>query len=122
VTQAHILVAEDDPDAMKTISSLLTFKGHHVIGAKDAHEAASVFRANTNINIILSDYSMGGGSKDGDALFIALRDELAARKCKFVMTSDLVTGERRAYLEKNGVQIILKFKLYREFQKILGLP
>lgn len=118
----HIIVAEDDEHSRNYLTKILEHRGHTVYPTIDAIEAARIFQGNPHIMVIVSDYDMGGGDKNGDALFAATRDELARRNGTFILTSDIAPERIREYLAKQGVKVILKVEISKRLEDTLGIP
>jgi CheY-like chemotaxis protein len=110
----HVLIAEDDPDCMKTLTSIIAHRGYVVHTAADGIKAAEAFLATPEIIVVISDYSMGGELRDGDAFFTAIREELERRKALFIISSGVVSTEKRSFFEAHGVRVIEKYHLYNK--------
>jgi sigma-B regulation protein RsbU (phosphoserine phosphatase) len=55
-----VLVVEDDPASCKILETVIAKWGYEVITASDGSEAWEIFRANSDIHIIVSDWMMPG--------------------------------------------------------------
>ncbi|CAH2601233.1 Histidine kinase [Rhodovastum atsumiense] len=58
---ATILLVEDDPDVLESISVLLADAGHRVIPARNGGEALGVLRSTERLDALVSDVVMPGG-------------------------------------------------------------
>jgi CheY-like chemotaxis protein len=91
---ATIVVVEDQPDSLKLLSTLLTLKGHQVIGLLDGERVAELARTHQPAPaLILLDIQLPG--RDGYAVLAELRG-LADRPWKVVALSAHATPEDRA--------------------------
>jgi CheY-like chemotaxis protein len=72
VTVATIVVVEDQPDSLKLLTTLLTIKGHSVIGLASGDTLADVMRTHEPTpNLVLLDIQLPG--RDGFALLEELK-------------------------------------------------
>jgi DNA-binding NtrC family response regulator len=69
-----ILVVDDDPGILSYLEEILGSSGYHIIPKPDAESALSVIREGTNVDLVVSDYSMPG--MDGHEFFAALKQIL----------------------------------------------
>jgi DNA-binding NtrC family response regulator len=66
-----ILVVDDDCDVLSYLENTLSTFGYNVISKDDAVSALSVIQEGTEVDLIVTDYTMPG--MDGHEFFIALR-------------------------------------------------
>jgi len=96
---ATIVVVEDQPDSLKLLSTLLTLKGHQVIGLPNGDRVAEVARTQTPA-LILLDIQLPG--RDGYAVLEELK-ALAERPWKVVALTAHAMPEDRARAEAAGL-------------------
>jgi CheY-like chemotaxis protein len=89
---ATIVVVEDQPDSLKLLSTLLTLKGHQVIGLPNGDRVAEVARTQTPA-LILLDIQLPG--RDGYAVLEELKG-LPGRSWKVVALTAHAMPEDRA--------------------------
>ena len=89
---ATIVVVEDQPDSLKLLSTLLTLKGHQVIGLPNGDRVAEV-AGTQNPALILLDIQLPG--RDGYAVLEELK-ALAERPWKVVALTAHAMPEDRA--------------------------
>lgn len=90
---ATIVVVEDQPDSLKLLSTLLTLKGHQVIGLPNGDRVAEVARTAPLPALILLDIQLPG--RDGYAVLEELKG-LADRPWKVVALTAHAMPEDRA--------------------------
>jgi two-component system cell cycle response regulator DivK len=91
---ATIIVVEDQPDNLKLLSTLLTLKGHQVIGLANGERVAEVARTHQPAPaLILLDIQLPG--RDGYAVLEELKG-LAERPWKVVALTAHAMPEDRA--------------------------
>lgn len=90
---AIIVVVEDQPDSLKLLSTLLTLKGHQVIGLPNGDRVAEVARTAPLPALILLDIQLPG--RDGYAVLEELQG-LAERPWKVVALTAHAMPEDRA--------------------------
>lgn len=95
---ATIVVVEDQPDSLKLLSTLLTLKGHQVIGLPNGDRVAEVARTQTPA-LILLDIQLPG--RDGYAVLEELKG-LPGRSWKVVALTAHAMPEDRARAEAAG--------------------
>ena len=95
---ATIVVVEDQPDSLKLLSTLLTLKGHQVIGLPNGDRVAEVARTQTPA-LILLDIQLPG--RDGYAVLEELK-AFAERPWKVVALTAHAMPEDRARAEAAG--------------------
>jgi len=97
---ATIVVVEDQPDSLKLLSTLLTLKGHQVIGLPNGDRVAEVARTHQPAPaLILLDIQLPG--RDGYAVLEELQG-LAERPWKVVALTAHAMPEDRARAEAAG--------------------
>jgi CheY-like chemotaxis protein len=90
---ATIVVVEDQPDSLKLLSTLLTLKGHQVIGLPNGDRVAEVARTQPLPALILLDIQLPG--RDGYAVLEELKT-LPERPWKVVALTAHAMPEDRA--------------------------
>ena len=95
---ATIVVVEDQPDSLKLLSTLLTLKGHQVIGLPNGDRVAEVARTQAPA-LILLDIQLPG--RDGYAVLEELKG-LPERPWKVVALTAHAMPEDRARAEAAG--------------------
>ena len=69
---ATIIIVEDQPDNLKLLTTLLTIKGHHVVGLPNGDRLAEVVRTQQPVpSLVLLDIQLPG--RDGYALLEELQ-------------------------------------------------
>ena len=97
---ATIVVVEDQPDSLKLLSTLLTLKGHQVIGLPNGDRVAEVLRTHQPTPaLILLDIQLPG--RDGYAVLEELKG-LAERPWKVVALTAHAMPEDRARAQAAG--------------------
>ncbi len=81
---SHLLVAEDDPEILELVKTILETDGHNVLAVTDGREA--VAKANENIDLFLLDVAMPGLS--GYQAAEAIRKKFPKAKIMFVTSRD----------------------------------
>ena len=70
--RATIVIVEDQPDNLKLLATLLTVKGHQVVGLSDGDRLAEVMRTHQPVpNLVLLDIELPG--RDGYAVLEELK-------------------------------------------------
>jgi len=91
---ATIVIVEDQPDNLKLLSTLLTLKGHHVIGLPNGDSVAEVLRTHQPTpSLVLLDIQLPG--RDGFAVLEELK-ALPERCWKVVALTAHALPEDRA--------------------------
>ena len=90
---ATIVVVEDQPDSLKLLTTLLTLKGHQVIGLPNGDRVAELARSQPVPAIILLDIQLPG--RDGYAVLEELKT-LPERPWKVVALTAHAMPEDRA--------------------------
>ena len=93
MTVAIIVVVEDQPDNLKLLTTLLTIKGHRVIGLSSGDTLSEVVRGEPKPDLVLLDIQLPG--RDGYALIEELKT-LPARTYKVVALTAHALEEDRA--------------------------
>jgi CheY-like chemotaxis protein len=97
---ATIVVVEDQPDNLKLLSTLLTLKGHQVIGLPNGDRVAEVLRSHQPTPaLVLLDIQLPG--RDGFAVLEELRG-LPDQRWKVVALTAHAMPEDRARAEAAG--------------------
>jgi CheY-like chemotaxis protein len=97
---ATIVVVEDQPDSLKLLSTLLTLKGHQVVGLPNGDRVAEVARTHQPTPaLILLDIQLPG--RDGFAVLAELQG-LAERPWKVVALTAHAMPEDRARAQAAG--------------------
>lgn len=91
---ATIIVVEDQPDNLKLLTTLLTLKGHQVVGLPNGDRLAEVVRTQQPVpDLVLLDIQLPG--RDGYALLEELK-QLPERSWKVVALTAHALPEDRA--------------------------
>jgi len=98
VTVATIVVVEDQPDNLKLLTTLLTIKGHQVVGLPNGDRLAEVVRTQPP-DLVLLDIQLPG--RDGYALLEEL-NALPQRSWKVVALTAHALEEDRARARAAG--------------------
>ena len=97
---ATIIVVEDQPDNLKLLTTLLTLKGHHVIGLANGDRLAEVVRTQQPApDLVLLDIQLPG--RDGYALLEELK-ALPERSWKVVALTAHALPEDRTRASAAG--------------------
>jgi CheY-like chemotaxis protein len=81
----HLLVVEDDPDSREILVAALREAGHSVAAAASADEAMARL-CDTPLDVVISDYQLGGARPSGEAIV------RAAKRHEPPIPTVLVTG------------------------------
>ena len=95
---ATIIVVEDQPDNLKLLATLLTIKGHTVVGLMNGDTLAEVVQSNTP-DLVLLDIQLPG--RDGYELLEELK-QLPERSWKVVALTAHALPEDRARANAAG--------------------
>ena len=99
---ATIVIVEDQPDNLKLITTLLTLKGHQVIGLPNGDRVADVLRTHQPTpNLVLLDIQLPG--RDGFAVLEELK-QMPERSWKVIALTAHAMPEDRARAEAAGFQ------------------
>jgi two-component system cell cycle response regulator DivK len=91
--RATIVIVEDQPDNLKLLATLLTVKGHQVVGLSDGDRLAEVMRTHQPVpNLVLLDIELPG--RDGYAVLEELKT-LPGRSWKVVALTAYALPEDR---------------------------
>ena len=93
---AKILVVEDSPDNMKLCRTLLTLKGHEVIGLASGEGLLETIRQSLP-DLVLMDIQLP--DKDGFALLREIRDSRFRELRVVALTAHAMSGDRERALE-----------------------
>lgn len=97
---ATIVIVEDQPDNLKLLTTLLTIKGHQVIGLANGDRLADVVRTHQPVpDLVLLDIQLPG--RDGYALLEELKG-LPERSWKVVALTAHALPEDRARTSAAG--------------------
>jgi CheY-like chemotaxis protein len=88
---ATILIVEDSPDNMKLFSTLLTLRGHTVVGAANGDGLLNVL-GHTSPALVLMDIQLPG--KDGFALLADIRESPHRALRVVALTAHAMAGDR----------------------------
>ena len=88
---ATILIVEDSPDNMKLFSTLLTLRGHTVVGAANGDGLLNVLD-NTSPALVLMDIQLPG--KDGFALLADIRKSPHRALRVVALTAHAMAGDQ----------------------------
>jgi two-component system cell cycle response regulator DivK len=99
VTVATIVIVEDQPDNLKLLTTLLTIKGHRVIGLANGDRLTQVLEAEPKTDLVLLDIQLPG--RDGYALIAELLT-LPERSWKVVALTAHAQEEDRARARAAG--------------------
>ena len=92
----RILIVEDSPDNMKLFRTLLTLKGHEVIGLSGGEGLLDAIEQGT-FDLVLMDIQLPG--KDGFALLREIRSSPAGTMRVIALTAHAMTGDRERALQ-----------------------
>lgn len=97
---ATIIIVEDQPDNLKLLTTLLTIKGHQVVGLPNGDQLAEVVRTHQPVpNLVLLDIQLPG--RDGYALLEELKT-LPERSWKVIALTAHALPEDRARASAAG--------------------
>jgi CheY-like chemotaxis protein len=100
VSVATIVIVEDQPDNLKLLTTLLTIKGHQVVGLANGDRLAEVMRTQQPVpSLVLLDIQLPG--RDGYELLAELQT-LPARSWKVVALTAHALPEDRARASAAG--------------------
>jgi CheY-like chemotaxis protein len=88
---ANLLIVEDSPDNMKLFRTLLTLKGHVVVGIPGGEELFSTLAAGRP-DLVLMDIQMPG--KDGFALLAEIRESEYRDLRVIALTAHAMAGDQ----------------------------
>ena len=99
---ATIVIVEDQPDNLKLITTLLTLKGHQVVGLPNGDRVAEVLRTHQPTpDLVLLDIQLPG--RDGFAVLEELK-QMPERSWKVIALTAHAMPEDRARAEAAGFQ------------------
>ena len=97
---ATIVVVEDQPDSLKLLTTLLSLKGHQVVGLPNGDQLAEIMRTQKPVpELVLLDIQLPG--RDGYAVLEEL-NELPERSWKVVALTAHALPEDRARASAAG--------------------
>lgn len=97
--QRKIVVIDDDPEVVKSLSLILTSKGYHVIPATSALEGMGLL-ANESPDLVILDIRMP--RLDGFEFLRSLRQSLKTKDLPVIIASALSDGESRLRAKEMG--------------------
>ena len=117
---ATIVVVEDQPDSLKLISTLLTLKGHRVIGlGSGAGLAQTLVQERPPVALVLLDVQLP--ARDGFQVLTDLRSAQGERPWKVVaLTAHAMAGDRERALAAGFDGYITKPIDVRTFSEEIG--
>jgi len=99
VSVATIVIVEDQPDNLKLLTTLLTIKGHQVVGLPNGDRLTEVVRSQPAPDLVLLDIQLPG--RDGYELLAELQG-LPERSWKVVALTAHALPEDRARASEAG--------------------
>jgi len=87
---ATILIADDDPDFVQIIRTILTAEGYDVLSAKNGEEALSVMRE-SDVDLLLLDVMMAS-VLDGLSLAHEMQADPALKSMPVIMISSIISS------------------------------
>jgi len=99
VSVATIVIVEDQPDNLKLLTTLLTIKGHQVVGLPNGDRLTEVVRSRPAPDLVLLDIQLPG--RDGYELLAELQG-LPERSWKVVALTAHALPEDRARASAAG--------------------
>jgi DNA-binding response OmpR family regulator len=87
---ATILIADDDPDFVQIIRTILTAEGYDVLSAKDGDEALRVMRE-SDVDLLLLDVMMAS-VLDGLSLAHTMQADAALKGMPVIMISSIISS------------------------------
>lgn len=110
-----ILLVEDELNIRKALIRLL--RDHEVIDAPDVVTAQGVLSTGTEIDLVLSDVMMPGGTgADLHRWVLEVRPDLASR---FAFMTGGMRDDVKSYVLKTGIPILDKPFTYAEIKELL---
>ncbi|HSJ76129.1 MAG TPA: response regulator [Gemmatimonadales bacterium] len=91
-----ILIVEDSPDNMKLFRTLLSLKGHEVVGLSGGEGLLDTIEQG-NFDLVLMDIQLPG--KDGFALLREIRSSPVGTMRVLALTAHAMTGDRERALQ-----------------------
>ncbi len=93
---ARILIVEDSPDNMKLFRTILSLKGHVVVGLTGGEGLLPAIEEHAP-ELVLMDIQLPG--RDGFALLQEIRKSPSAGVCVIALTAHAMTGDRERALD-----------------------
>lgn len=87
---AKILIADDDPDFVEVMRTILTSEGYDVVSAKDGDEALRIMRED-GVDVILLDIMMAS-ILDGVSVAHEMQRDAALKRIPIVMISSIISS------------------------------
>jgi PAS domain S-box-containing protein len=104
--KTHVLLVEDDAAVRSATRMLLKVDGYRVTAAETLADALSIARTDPGIDLILTDYHLGGG-ETGTQVISELRKLLGKTVRAVLMTGDTSSAVRELPVE-SGVKVASK--------------
>ncbi len=104
---AHsVLVVDDEPDVAAILTEALTRDGHTVETAREGGMALDMLKRRA-YDLIISDTQMPG--LDGQGLYVAIGERYPALQKRVIfLTGDVLSGQKREFLERTGAPCLTK--------------
>ena len=96
----HVLLVEDEPGVRNAMRMLLKIEGYQVAVAASATDALEQLRADTNFDLIVTDYHLEGG-RTGTQVVAAARELLGASLKAILVTGDTSSAVRELQIDAN---------------------
>lgn len=87
---AKILIADDDPDFVEVMRTILASEGYDVVSAKDGDEALRIMRED-GVDVILLDIMMAS-ILDGVSVAHEMQRDAALKRIPIVMISSIISS------------------------------
>ena len=114
---ATILIVEDSPDNMKLFATLLTLRGHTVVGAVNGEGLLEVI-AQAAPELVLMDIQLPG--KDGFAVLAEIRQSVHRGLRVVALTAHAMAGDRERAMDAGFDGYITKPIDIREFPQLIS--
>jgi|SRR5882672_9104565 len=114
---ASILIVEDSADNMKLFRTLLTLRGHHVIGLSSGEGLIPAIEG-ARPDLVLMDIQLPG--KDGYQLLAEIRHSAHGGLRVLALTAHAMTGDRERALASGFDGYITKPVDIRTFPELVG--
>lgn len=109
----HILLADDCDNIRNLYLELFHKAGHEVLQAENAEIAYDLYRINKDwVDVVVTDFEMGGGELNGDALIRNLREDGFEKPIKLVtglctIPEDCLIGDTD-YFPKDAIERVVE--------------
>ena len=87
---AKILIADDDPDFVEVMRTILASEGYDIVSAKDGNEALRIMRED-GVDLILLDIMMAS-ILDGVSVAHEMQKDPALKRIPIVMISSIISS------------------------------